>query len=65
MDIFVLPDHRGQGYGKAIVRAISEHPALQQIILMLRTSEAPALYERFGFEKLPSPDKYMRRPAIS
>lgn len=65
MDIFVLPPHRGHGYGKAIVRSISEHPTLQQIILMLRTSEASALYEKFGFEKLPSPDNYMRRPPTS
>lgn len=65
MDVFVLPDHRGHGYGKEIVRAISEHPALQSIALMLRTSEAPGLYKKFGFEKLPSTDNYMRRRAIS
>lgn len=64
MDIFVLPEHRGFGHGKAIVRAICQHPDLRSVALMLRTSDAPALYEKFGFEQLPGPDKYMRRPAV-
>ncbi|WP_250887321.1 MULTISPECIES: GNAT family N-acetyltransferase [unclassified Rhodanobacter] len=64
MDIFVLPEHRGFGHGKAIVHAICQHPDLRSVALMLRTSDAPALYEKFGFEQLPSPDKYMRRPAV-
>jgi len=64
MDIFVLPEYRGHGYGRAIVQAISQHPDLQTVILMLRTSSAAGLYEQLGFLPLPSPGSYMRRAAL-
>lgn len=63
MDVFVLPEHRGYGYGKALVQAILEHPELQTVTLLLRTSDAAALYERFGFVPLAEPDRYLRRAA--
>ncbi len=28
-DVFVLPEHRGQGYSKALVAAMLDHPELQ------------------------------------
>lgn len=50
-DVFVLPAHRGQGLGAAIVNTALHHPALTWITTWhLRTRDAHGLYARFGFE---------------
>ena len=60
-DIFVVPPHRGKGYGKAIVQAL-----MTQLIdngvsgIMLATSDCHGLYEKFGFERLDGSPKLMR-----
>ena len=44
-DVFVLPEHRGQGYSKALVAAMLDHPELQGLRrLSLATSDAHGLY---------------------
>lgn len=48
-DVFVLPAHRGLGYGSALVRAIVSHPHLQDVPMSLSTDDAHGLYRRFGF----------------
>lgn len=49
-DIIVWPDLRGAGIGTAVIRALLDHPELASVIgWSLRTSDAHALYERFGF----------------
>lgn len=49
-DLFVLPQHRGRGLGRRLVRAIREHPDLQGLRrLMLATADAHELYESEGF----------------
>jgi len=49
-DLFVVPEHRGRGLGRWLVRAIREHPDLQGLRrLMLATADAHALYEPEGF----------------
>lgn len=61
-DIIVFPGFRGRGVGKAIVRAMVEHPALSGIrIMLLRTRDAHGLYEQFGFEAMPQPEEMMVR----
>jgi RimJ/RimL family protein N-acetyltransferase len=53
MDVFVLPEHRGRGLGKALVRAVLAHPDLQGLRLFaLRTRDAHGLYAQFGFRPL-------------
>jgi RimJ/RimL family protein N-acetyltransferase len=48
-DVYVLPGHRGNGLGKAIVRAmIEEGPGARQR-WMLHTADAHGLYRQFGF----------------
>jgi RimJ/RimL family protein N-acetyltransferase len=60
MDVFVLPEHRGQGIGKQLVAAVLAHPELQGLrLIALRTSDAHELYARFGFAPLPNPESMM------
>lgn len=71
-DVFVLPEHRGQGHSKALMAAVIAHPKLQGLRrFSLATSDAHGLYAGFGFtaparpqnlmEKL-DPDVYTRTP---
>ncbi len=49
-DVIVWPEHRGQGIGSALVKALLAHPELRTVsIWMLNTSDAHGLYTRFGF----------------
>ena len=64
-DIFVIPAFQGQGIGKAIVRAMVEHPRLQGLpLVLLRTRDAHGLYRQFGFDAVPEPDEMMARYAM-
>ena len=61
-DIFVLPKWRSCGYGMELVGAMIERLDAEGVpILMLATSDAHALYRRFGFELVEGSAKYMRR----
>jgi ribosomal protein S18 acetylase RimI-like enzyme len=61
-DIFVVPEYRGRGVGKTLVRAMLEHPELQGLqVILLRTRDAHGLYKQFGFETLPRPEEMMGR----
>lgn len=49
-DVIVWPEHRGMGIGKALVEALLSHPELKTVTTwMLNTSDAHALYARYGF----------------
>ncbi|MDI9258778.1 GNAT family N-acetyltransferase [Alicyclobacillus sendaiensis] len=59
-DVFVLPEYRGHGVGKALIRSIMKHPHLQSLRrFVLVTSDAHGLYEQFGFRPIQDPGKYM------
>ncbi|WMJ69843.1 GNAT family N-acetyltransferase [Stenotrophomonas sp. 24(2023)] len=59
-DVFVLPEHRGQGYSKQLVQAIMAHPQLQGLRrFMLATSDAHRLYAGFGFSAPARPELLM------
>jgi GNAT superfamily N-acetyltransferase len=61
-DLFILREARGRGLSKALVRAIIEHPDLQNMRRwLLGTRDAHGLYAQFGFEPLPEPKLYMVR----
>lgn len=63
-DVFVLPDHRGRGYGRTITRAAVTHPMLQGLRrFMLATSSAHGLYAEFGFTAPAHPGSLMERYA--
>lgn len=60
MDVFVLPERRSRGLGKALIRAVLAHPDLQELRLFaLRTRDAHGLYAQFGFGPLPEPESMM------
>ena len=67
VDVFVLPSHRGLGHSKTILEAVVAHPELQGLRrFMLATSDAHALYAKFGFAPAAKPGSLMERyfPAI-
>ncbi len=58
--MFVLPQHRGQGYSKQLLQAIMAHPQLQGLRrFMLATSDAHRLYAPFGFSAPARPELLM------
>ena len=48
-DVFVFADHRGHGLGVELVREAVEGEPWSELSWYLRTADAHALYERFGF----------------
>lgn len=61
-DVFVLPEHRGQGLGKRLVEGILADARLSGLRRwVLRTLDAHALYRKYGFEELGAPDTWMER----
>ncbi len=61
-DVFVTPEHRNAGVGKALVATAVEHPDLAGITrFVLATADAQDLYRQFGFEVIERPDRWMIR----
>jgi GNAT superfamily N-acetyltransferase len=61
-DVFVLPAHRGNRRGQALVEALLFHPALRTVRRWtLSTADAHGLYARYGFERFLEPEKQMIR----
>jgi GNAT superfamily N-acetyltransferase len=59
-DVFVLEPFRGKGLGKALIRAILDHPDLHDVSQwLLKSSYAHGLYSQFGFEPLAAPEVVM------
>lgn len=59
-DVFVVPEHRGRGIAKLLMRSILEHPELQGLRrILLATRDAHALYAQFGFRPLSNPEHFM------
>jgi GNAT superfamily N-acetyltransferase len=62
-DVFVLPEHRGQGLSKWLMEVMLSHPKLQGFRRwVLATKDAHSLYARFGFIPLHRPERWMERP---
>ena len=61
-DVFVLPEARGRGVGKALMEAVLSHPHVRGLKrFTLVTDDAHALYERYGFQALDDVRKWMQR----
>ena len=62
MDVFILPEYRGNGYSKQLMKAINEEPKLRSCkVWMLKTSDAHSLYKQYGYTELKHPEKVMER----
>jgi GNAT superfamily N-acetyltransferase len=62
VDVFVRPEARGRGYGKALVASVLAHPELQGLRrFTLATADAHGLYAQFGFKAPLFPGTWMER----
>lgn len=62
LDVFVLPEYRGQGYSKQLMEAILSHPDLQGLRrFTLATGDAHGLYAQYGFTAPARPETLMER----
>jgi N-acetyltransferase len=59
-DVYVLPEHRGAGLGKALVRAMIDGGPGAGYRWLLHTADAHGLYRQFGFA--PAGGRYLERP---
>jgi GNAT superfamily N-acetyltransferase len=61
-DVFVLPEHRGKGYGRQVVAALLDDSRLQGLRRWhLVTRDMQPLYAHFGFVPLTEPERHMQR----
>jgi len=68
LDVFVLEEFRGRGWGKLLMSNILSHPELKTIArYTLGTLDAHSLYAQFGFTSISSPERQMERlrPEVS
>ena len=66
-DVFILPTHRSNGYGKQLIQHIFAMPDLKRLRrIVLVTADAHELYRPTGFVPLAQPERYMElhRPHI-
>jgi GNAT superfamily N-acetyltransferase len=59
-DVFVMPEHRGQGLGAGLVETMIEQGPGPHFRWMLHTGDAHGLYAKFGFR--PPETTYLERP---
>lgn len=61
-DVYVVPERRGRGLGRALCQWLLDHPDLGRLRRwLLGTADAHRAYRSLGFEDLP-PERYMIRP---
>lgn len=59
-DVYILEEHRGKGLSKWLLKEIINYPQLQGLRrILLATSDAHSLYEKFGFKELANPQTFM------
>jgi len=62
VDVFVVPEFRGNGYGTRLLEAVFAHTDLQGVRrFTLATHNAHGLYAKFGFHAPARPDTLMER----
>ena len=62
MDVFVLPEHRGNGYARQLLsHAIQDERFVGVSTWMLKTGDAHGLYAQHGFVVVPDAELYMVR----
>jgi GNAT superfamily N-acetyltransferase len=62
VDVFVLPEYRGQGHAKKLIQTIMATKDLQSLLrFTLATANAHGLYSGFGFTAPSEPETLMER----
>jgi GNAT superfamily N-acetyltransferase len=61
-DVFVDAAHRQHGLGSFLVAQTVGHPDVASIRQVLMAKPGRTIYRRFGFEDLPSAERWMERP---
>jgi N-acetylglutamate synthase-like GNAT family acetyltransferase len=62
VDVFVIPEYRGNGYASELMTAVMSHPSLKGLRrLTLATGNAHELFEKFGFAPSQRPETLMER----
>ncbi len=51
-DLYVAPDHRRQGVGRALMEHVLKDTGVRETICVLATRDASKFYARFGFVSL-------------
>jgi GNAT superfamily N-acetyltransferase len=67
MDVYVLPERRGQGLGRWLMECVMDHPSLAGLRrFSLITKDAHGLYHPFGFAPLTHPERHLElvRPDV-
>jgi GNAT superfamily N-acetyltransferase len=63
-DVFILKEYRGRGLSKRLMETIVARPDLQGLRRwLLATTDAHGLYEKFEFEPLRFPERWLERTA--
>ena len=61
-DVFILPEYRKLGLSKWLMDIITNHSDLKEVRrIMLATNDAHALYSKYGFEQIGSPELFMQK----
>ncbi len=61
-DVFILEEFRGRGLSKWLMEVIGDHPELQGLRRwLLLTRDAQGLYEKTGFVRPKTPERYMEK----
>ena len=61
-DVFILEEFRGQGLSKWLMEIIADYPELQGLRRwLLLTRDASGLYEKTGFVRPRTPERYMEK----
>lgn len=59
-DVIVVPEYRGKGIGRGLVRALMAYPEMQTVRRwMLGTADAHGVYAGLGFGPLKAPERLM------
>lgn len=60
MDVFILPEHRGNGYAAQLMQYVLDCEELSQVkTWTLKTRDSQFLYEKFGFTAMDDAERLM------
>ncbi|MBL0085151.1 MAG: GNAT family N-acetyltransferase [Ideonella sp.] len=60
LDVFVLREYRGKGLSRELMASVMAHPTIRKVRrVVLVSSTARGLYQKFGFVPLANPETFM------